>query len=198
MDVFVYRPFDDFLTDRAFSCLEINPEELYTSVKKGKKELLGIGIEAGVLGAEKDSPWINDIFSYYKKLEFVNIPKYYCNYIMPRVVNRVSKEKYGFHQIPVYQSLKYGVKIYPSETFSWIYKWKLLGMEFSPENVKRLGELQPMRYACHLTLHSWWEGMDRKDSIVFKIKHWIYNLTKGKINKKYLKSILVFKNDDKW
>lgn len=198
MDVFVYKPFDCFLTDQAFSCLEINPAELYSSVRKGKKELLGIGIEAGVLGAEKGSQWIADIFAYYNELEFVNKPKYYCNYIMPRVVNRVSTNKYGFHQIPVFQTLKSGVKIYPNETFSWIYKWKLLGMDYSPENVRKLGELQPMRYACHLTLHSWWDGMDQKDSVVYKIKHSIYKLSGGRLNKKYLKSLLPFKNDDKW
>ena len=198
MDVIVFRPFNCFLNDHAFSCLEINPKELYTSVRKREKELLGIGIEAGVLGAEQGSRWISDIFSYYRDLEFVNDPKYYCNYIMPRVVNRVSQEKYSFKQIPVYQVLRGGVKIYPAETFSWIYKWQLLGMEFSPENVKELSKIQPMRYACHLTLHSWWDGMDRKDSTIYKIKHWIYKFTGGKLNKKYLRSLLPFKKNDKW
>lgn len=109
-DVFVYRKFDDFLDSQAFSCLELNPSELYDSVKNNSKELLGIGIEAGVLGAEKGHQWIEDILQYYDKLEFKNDPKYYCNFIMPRVLNRVSKDKYGFRQIPVYQHLMGGGK----------------------------------------------------------------------------------------
>ncbi len=198
MDVFVYRRFDCFLNENAFSCLELNPAELYESVRKSRKELLGIGIEAGVLGAEKGCRWITDIYSYYQQLEFINDPRYYCNYIMPRVQNRVSVEKYGFRQIPVFQVLKDNVIIYPSETFSWIYKWKILGMEFSVENVKKLGEISPMRYACHLTLHSWWDGMDRKDSQIYKFKHWLYNLTGGRLNKKKLKRLLPVKKEEKW
>lgn len=192
MDVYVYRPFDCFLNDQAFSCLELNPAELYSSVRKRHKELIGIGIEAGVLGAHKGHNWITDILNYYNDLEFKNDPRYYCYYIMPRVVNRISIEKYGFMQIPTYQTLAGGVKIYPAETFSWIYKWKFIGLEYNPENIKALGNLMPMRYACHLTLHSWWEGMNRKDSWSYKIKHFIYEKTGGKINKKFLRKLNPF------
>lgn len=117
MDVYVYKPFDCFLSERAFSCLEINPAELYSSVRKKNRELIGIGIEAGVLGAEKGHEWITDILHYYDNLEFKNDPKYYCYYIMPRVVNRISIEKYGFKQIPVFQSLIGGGKDISSRDF---------------------------------------------------------------------------------
>lgn len=84
------------------------------------------------------------------------------------------------------------MKIYPAETFSWIHKWKFIGLEYNPDNIKALGNLMPMRYACHLTLHSWWEGMNRKDSWTYKIKHFIYEKTGGKINKKFLRKLNPF------
>ncbi len=198
MDVIAYRSFDPFLKDRAFSCIEYNPSEYAESIQKRHKEINGIGIEAGILGAEKNHEWINDIFHYYDNLEFINDPKYYCNYIMPRVINRISKATYGFIEAPIYQHLRGGVNIYPAETFSWIFNWKYLGMEFSTENLKKLGEIMPMRYACHLTLHSWWEGTTRVDSIQYKIKHFIYEMFNGRISKASLKKMNPFKKRSKY
>lgn len=54
-----------------------------------------------------------------------------------------------------------------------------------------------MRFACHLTLHSWWEGMDRKDSITYKIKHFIYEKSKGHINRNLLRKLSPFRDKNK-
>lgn len=66
---------------------------------------------------------------YHDNLSFVNSPKFYMNIIMPRVMTQVSKEKYGFRIVPIFQILKGDIHIYPADVFSSLYDFATLGKE---------------------------------------------------------------------
>lgn len=166
MDVMVFKPFDAFLHNRAFSSIEFNPRHLYKTLRK--KEIIGCGIEAAVLGCEKGHPWIRDIMEKYNGLTFINDPKFYWNIIMPRMMTRLSIEKYGFKIVPVYQVLKEDIHIYPSDVFSSIYNMETVRVPGNMEGYRRLGE-SPIRYSFHICAHSWWEGAHY--GTIYKIKH---------------------------
>ena len=172
MDVMVYKPFDVFLKHRAFSSIELNPTYLYKTLHK--KEIIGLGIEAAVMGCEKGHKWVKDIMDYYEGKFFINNPKYYNNFIMPRILTRVSKEKYGFKLVPTYQILEGDIHLYPCDVFSSIYNWNTLKTtEYSP-SVADLGE-SPIRYSYHLCAHSWYETMS-STKILFEIKRIIIKI----------------------
>jgi hypothetical protein len=140
LDVFVYRSFDPFLRHGAFSSIEFDHRAFYDQLRKKAKCPVGVGIEAAVIGARKGHPWIRDLMGFYENREFINEHDYYWNIIMPRVMTKVSVEKYGFKYIPVYQVLKEDVHIYPPDVFS---------MQNPPCEIK---------YATHICAHSWYEG----------------------------------------
>ena len=177
MDVIVYKSFDPFLKHSAFSCIELYPEAFYKSIHK--KEIIGLGIEAAIMGSIKGHSWIKDAMDYYKDRNFVNDPKYYYDYLMPRVLTRISRQ-YGFKYVPVYQILEKDVHIYPADVFSSIYDFNILNKKRTINSIKRLGE-SPIRYSFHLCTHSWWEG--EKRTFYWKIKNVIYRLLIQKIER---------------
>lgn len=189
MDVMVYKAFDVFLKYRAFSCIELNPYFLYKTLHK--KEIIGLGIEAAVLGCEKEHEWIEDIMEYYKHKIFINDPRYYVDYIMPRILTRVSKEKYGFKMVPTYQVLEKDIHIFSCDVFSSLYSWETIRTsDFSPSDLN-LGE-SPTRYAYHICAHSWYEDYSTK-SVVYKIKKIVLKIF-GKSNISKIKKIFARKD----
>lgn len=180
MDVMVYKPFDVFLKYRAFSCIELDPYFLYKTIHK--KEVIGLGIEAAVMASEKGHVWVKDVMNYYDGKEFINNPKYYTDFIMPRILTRVSKEKYGFKLVPMYQILEQDIHIFSCDVFSSIYNWDTIRTkEYSPSDLD-LGE-SPIRYAYHLCAHSWYE-MSSSIPILYRIKKVLFRLLgKSKIDR---------------
>lgn len=176
LDVIVYKPLDVFLNHRAFSSIELNPRFLYKTINK--KEIIGCGIEAAVIGSEKEHPWIKDIMCHYDNISFVNSEKFYMNIIMPRVMTRVSKEKYGFRIVPIYQVLKEDIHIYPSDVFSSLYDFRTLGKERNDDEIRQLGD-NPIRYSFHICAHSWWEHP--KLGLTYKVKHFLIRILGNKI-----------------
>ncbi len=187
LDVMVYKPFDVFLSHRGFSCIELNPYFLYKTISN--KEKKGCGIEAAVIGCEKKHPWIKDMMCYYDNRSFVNNPKFYMNIIMPRVMTQVSKEKYGFRIVPIYQILKGDIHIYPADVFSSLYDFATLGKERNDDTIQSLGD-NPIRYSFHICAHSWWEYP--KLGLVYKIKHILVII----LGKKLIKKMKSYRNDD--
>ncbi|WP_346696393.1 glycosyltransferase family 32 protein [Barnesiella viscericola] len=189
MDVMVYKPFDVFLKYKAFSCIELNPYFLYKTLHK--KEIIGLGIEAAVLGCERQHEWIGDIMDYYKNKIFINDPKYYVNFIMPRILTRVSVEKYGFKMVPTYQVLEKDIHIFSCDAFSSIYNWNTISTtDFTPSDLD-LGE-SPTRYAFHICAHSWYEDYSTR-GFLYKIKKiGLYILGKSNISK--IKGIFIKKD----
>lgn len=189
LDVIVYKPFDVFLKYRAFSCLELNPYYLYKTLHK--KEIIGLGIEAAVLGCEKKHEWINDIMEYYRDKIFINDPKYYTDFIMPRILTRISKEKYGFKMVPTYQVLEQDIHIFSCDVFSSIYNWKTITTaDYFPLETD-LGE-SPTRYAFHICAHSWYENHSEK-GLEYKIKKLIIRILGKPMVSKFK---IIFKRKD--
>lgn len=170
MDVQVYKSFEPFLRHRAFSCLEIYPEEMFETIHT--KEVIGLGIEAAVFGCEKGHPWPADVMDYYKDRTFINNHKFHLDQIMPRVLQRVSIEKYGFQLIPLEQELKEGIHIYPAELFSSIYSFHILGKQRDEATIDALGE-NVIRYAFHHCAHGWFESHITK---WWKFKHFFWKM----------------------
>jgi len=182
MDVMVYKSFDPFLIHSAFSSIEFNPHFFYKTLKD--KIPIGLGIEAAVLGTKKGHPWIKDILSFYADKEFINNPKYYWSIIMPRVMTKVSAEKYGFKYVPVYQVLEEDIHLYPCDVFSSSYNLALGG----ETNISKLGDSNPIRFSYHICAHSWWEG--NTHSNFFLLKKWMIKIL-GKNNISKLKSKII-------
>ena len=160
LDVLVYKSFDPFLVHSAFSSIEFDPRLLYASLKK--KEVYGVAIEAAVIGAQKGHVWIRDIMELYRGKEFINEPDVLWSMILPRLMMKVSVEKYGFRYVPVYQLLKEDIHLYPPDIFSSVYDWRIAGIDKNTiENFLLLGEINKVRYAFHICAHSWWD--DRLD-----------------------------------
>lgn len=171
MDVCVYKSFDPFLNHKAFSCVEFYPIPFYSSLHWWKKEIIGCGIVAAVMGAEKGHPWIQSCLNYYNNRHFINNPRFYYHHIMPRVLTRVARKMLNFKYVPIEQSLKHGVHIYPPDVFSSIYNFQqITGMERNWENIINYGTNNPIRYAFHLCNHGWWEGITDESRLALNTK----------------------------
>jgi hypothetical protein len=173
MDVIVYKSFEPFLKHRAFSSLEIFPESMFATINK--KETIGLGIEAAVMGCEKGHPWPADVMAYYTDRVFINNDKFHHEQLMPRVLQRVSIEKYDFKLIPLEQELKEGIHIYPAEVFSYIPDFKYLRMQRDEKAIDSLAN-NVIRYSFHYCAHGWWEGDPKYQSRWWKVKHPFYLL----------------------
>lgn len=129
-DVFVRKPMDFVLENRAFSAVEYFPhlaEPLYADGEvdmEGNKrdpeaKIHGIQIQAAILGAEKGHPFFKECLDYYNGRHFSTdadgIPAE--NQISPIVLAGIA-EKYGFRYVDCEQSLKEGFKLYPSQLFA--------------------------------------------------------------------------------
>lgn len=180
LDVMVFKSFDPFMNHRFFSSIEFESEAFKKSVTK--KEIIGVGIDAAIMGAEKGHPFIAEVLHYYDDLKFINKPEYHFKYIMPRVLTRVAKEKFGFRQLPNYQILKDDMHLYPCDVFSAIFNWGDIGCK-SIDDAKNILDNSPIRHAIHLCGHSWYEGTFTPDW-KWKVKHLLYILS----GMKYLKN----------
>ncbi len=166
LDVVVYKPFDEFLDHGAFSSVEFNPTYFYKTLNK--KNIVGLGVEAAVLGAVPNHPWIGEILGFYTDREFINDHSYCMSIIMPKVIAKIS-EKHGFMYAPLFQILDNDVYIYPPDVFSSV---SLRSVRDTVGDLKNLGKYNKVQYACHLCANSWWDFSKKtlKERIVFGFK----------------------------
>lgn len=128
-DVFVKKSLDFCLSNRAFSAMEYFPDlakEVYSNGlvdAEGKKKedvqyIHGIQIQAAILGAEKGHPFMRDCMNYYHNKHFI-LPDGSLNntIISPFIFANIAID-YGFKFKDEEQSLKDGLKIYPSSLFA--------------------------------------------------------------------------------
>ncbi|MBQ5997599.1 MAG: polysaccharide biosynthesis protein [Bacteroidales bacterium] len=128
-DVFVRKPLDFVLDNRAFSAVECHPaffaeggDHRYVREDgtKTAPDLLihDMQIQAAIMGAEKGHPFFGECLAYYQTHPFVNIehgPLTPDN-ISPIVLARIA-EKYGFRYYDREQQLAEGFHLYPSSLF---------------------------------------------------------------------------------
>lgn len=189
LDVYVYRSLDPFLSHRAFSGIEFWPVMFYKSFRKSNVQ--GIGIDAAIMGAEKGHSWIKDILSFYNDKDFVNTSDFYMQFIMPNVIANISHLNYGFKYIPVFQVLNDDVYLYPPDVFSACCNRNLFG-ETSQNYYLELGNLNQMRYTCHLCSNSW--GYVVKTTRWQKIKFQIKKIVLQLLGKSFVNLLKIFFN----
>lgn len=141
-DVRVYKSFDVFLDNSFFSCIEYFKPTNY------------IAIEAAVMGAVPNHPFLGECLSVYDSISFVKDDGTMDKTTITVRIAQIAKQSWGFKYEAQEQSLKDGMKIYPPVTFT------NPSGEFSLENT----------YALHLCNGSW---VDNKPSIIFRITGFI-------------------------
>lgn len=172
LDVIVYRRFDVFLCHGAFSSVEFDPSYFYKTMNS--RNVRGLGVEAAVLGAVPNHPWIGDILDFYKDREFINDHNYCMSIIMPKVIAKIS-EKYGFVYAPLFQVLDNDVYLYPPDVFSSV---SLTSVRKTVGDLKDLGKYNKVVHACHLCANSWWDFSKKslKEKIGFGFKRMVLKI----------------------
>lgn len=161
-DVYIYRNFDPLMDAHGFTSFE-GSEILCTEVKK-KRQVFAL--EAAVFGAEKESEWIKYVLSFYEGKHFVNKQSFYMKILAPKVF-WVQTVKFGLREIPSFQRLEPGICIYPVDTLSCIADFKLYGLD-SFNEFERIGEINPLRFCCHLCNNGW--GWQKKKTMIDYLK----------------------------
>jgi len=128
-DVYVLKPFDDFLSHDFFSSIEVDHEayirtrlssQLHSDGRPIDPErmLQGIQIQAAVMGSVKGHPFVSDAMQYYEDRHFIRHDGTYDQTFLAPNIYAKTAEKYGFVYHDSLQELREGMVIYPAETFA--------------------------------------------------------------------------------
>ncbi len=126
-DVFVKKSFDSFLNNECFSAIELTEklykESLSTGVidkdgnvlDKKAVRIPGVAIQAAVIGSVKGNEYIRECMLHYESVPFVmeNGIEHNSQYVLPDAMAFIAGD-YGFKYIDKEQTLKSGLKFYPS------------------------------------------------------------------------------------
>lgn len=127
-DVKIIRTLDVFLGNRYFTSVE------NTLSKSNYKLLVGrfidkngnrlpdmncfyIGMQAAIIGSEKNHPLIKEILEFYQRQRFVDEKSGMFHQVAP-TVHAIFAEKYGFRYKDCIQFLDEGIIVYPSNVFA--------------------------------------------------------------------------------
>lgn len=144
-DVKILKRFDEFLNYSFFSSLEYHPSQLeqtgsiHRITPEGKRigndYISGMQIQAAVMGAEPQCPFVKDVLDWYIHKQFSKelSPDMFAPLIYAQLA-----EKYGFLYLDKDQDLKGNMHIFRSEIFAG-----------------NKHEVTPASYAIHLCAHSW-------------------------------------------
>jgi len=162
-DVFVEKSFDALLNNECFSSVEFIKKLYNESLSSGliDKEgrvlskdvyIPGLAIQAAVIGSVKGNEYIHECMLHYEKEAFVmeNGIEHNTQYVLPNAMAFVA-QNYGFEYYDKEQTLRGGVKIYPS-----VYFAAYPGLETK------------LTYAIHFCNGSW-----RTLSFIIKLKNMI-------------------------
>ncbi|MGQ7853159.1 glycosyltransferase family 32 protein [Pedobacter sp. WC2501] len=136
-DVRVYKSFDGFLDNSFFSCIEYFKPTNY------------IAIEAAVMGAVSNHPFIKECLMLYDSISFIGSDGKMDKTTITSRIAQIAEQNWGFKYEPIQQNLKDGMKIYSPVTFT------NPSGEFSLEKT----------YALHLCNGSW---VDNKPSLLLR------------------------------
>lgn len=183
-DVYVYRDFSPLLDCAGFTSFEASAI-LRT---ERKKPAVDFALEAAIFGAEKGSPWIDNILKFYSTVQFKNDPEFFRSIIAPKVMWRLTLPL-GLRNVFSFQVLDGDVRIYPSDTLSCIADYSLY--KSSVEHFQNVGNLNPLKFACHMCNNGW--GWQPKKRLKDRIKQILINIL-GKENavnvKRWVKSLI--------
>ncbi len=110
-DVEVYKPLDVFLSNRFF----IGTQSFWVDKNKKEREVK-VNLSIGVIGTEKNHPYINDCLEYYNDISISigdqKIDTTVSNYKMAEILS-----KYGYRNIDERQHLEEGIEVYTTKEF---------------------------------------------------------------------------------
>jgi len=153
-DIIVLRPFDEFLKYSYCSCQEYQPWE-FEKIKSqyvdkdgrrlpGVSKLVpGLGIQSGVMMAEKGSNYIMGCLDYYNQL---HLPKNLGDIIVVRILSQ-QMEKYGYRYITEPQHFEDNILVDAPYVFA------------------NMTTLNKDSYAWHLYYRSWGNGFSLKQQL---------------------------------
>ena len=105
-DVRVYKPFDTFLDNGFFSCIEYFKPTNY------------IAIEAAVMGAEKGHPFLKECLELYKDIPFIKEDGTLDQTTITVKIAEIAASNWGFQYIAQRQQLKCNMLLYEPVTFT--------------------------------------------------------------------------------
>lgn len=176
-DIVVLRSFDSFLNFKFYSCQEFQPwvfpQDIENLDKDGrrkngfKEHIKGMGIQSGVMMAEKNTPFMLDCLAYYNQL---HLPENLNDIIVCRILSQLL-EKYGYRYITDKQILEGNIVIDKPHIFS--------NMTF----------LCKESFAWHLYYRSWGNKISFKQRIRNRFTR-LYLFSQLIFHKKYSWSII--------
>lgn len=129
VDVLVKQRFDQFLGDRFFTALEIHEQYVKDhgimellhpdgTPKTPHSHIPGICMQAAILGSESAHPFLRDCMSWYRDKHFCLEGGGYFNHLLAPDIYAQVAEGYGFKYVEGEQTLREGMRIYPSSVFA--------------------------------------------------------------------------------
>lgn len=161
-DVEVYKPFDQYLDSSFFTSFETHISTFLYKRLIGRyidgngnrfkdfRTIPGIGMQAAIIGSEKESPFITKLFDFYSTQTYQTDLGAYR--IVATTVFAQLAEPFGFRYVDELQELKDHVVVYPSHIFS------------SLENFNK-----DKAVALHVCYGGWVSGPKRLKKIIKKI-----------------------------
>lgn len=104
-DVEVVKPFDDLLSLPYFVCKENSPQ----------------GLEAAVIGAEANTPWVVECLNYYKERSFIDVHGKENKTVLPRILKENIEKRFRIvyvNSVKDIGNLSNEVYVLPSDYFS--------------------------------------------------------------------------------
>lgn len=126
-DVFVKKTIDSCLKYRFFSAVEAYQEQIDDLLSRqvvdveGQRlkdePVIGVQIQAAVMGAEAKHPFLKDCLDYYEHHSFIDMGGNDSEIISPVIFAKIA-EKYGYRYIDKEQDLKEEMHLFPSCMFA--------------------------------------------------------------------------------
>ncbi len=161
-DFYLLKSFEPFLTNKFVSFNEVSEGELIKEKidKEGNlidkdDQLIGFGIQAAFMAAEKNNIFVKQVLDYYMKTNFFDIKEgeKNSNVLAPQIYVKVA-ERFGFKYIDKRQELEEGITIYESKYL----------MQTMYDKQKKDA------FAIHCCSHSWYYSAEEEKRIEKKWK----------------------------
>jgi hypothetical protein len=167
-DVYVFKRFDDLLTQDFFTCFEFeNSTKIFKDVINSDLDniqyVADICLEAAIFGGVEKHPFLKDCMKWYENRHFIlGNGELNCKVLAPQIYAAIA-QKYGFKYIHEEQRLMNNMIIYPQGKYFYSPYHKTFLDEF-------LAGLHDNIYAVHWHAAAWIYELNLLKKIFIKIK----------------------------
>ena len=126
-DVVVKKSFDPFLKEDFFTGIEYHKDE-FESIKNqltsdgspisAGTDIMGLGLQAAIMGGQKGNPFLKECLDYYQNRHFINNDGTVNDKTIAPCIYAHVAEKFGFKYKNERQKLSNNITIYESEIFA--------------------------------------------------------------------------------